>query len=147
MNEKHIPWIVGATGIVSLLVGILLTLQTSHSLKGMEVGKGKVISSVLIGGGKSRGQRIDVHFESKEGKVYRITDTVPSFVEIPDIGQQVEVLYQPGQPQQAQVKNTLVQWFYPIFFSGMGLFLLASSALFFVLFSKLFPPKKALDIG
>ncbi len=92
---------------------------------------GTVIDNV-IGGEDNDVYFPMVQFRSRDGEERRFTASTGSSPPMHNVGEPVEVIYNPDNPDDAQINSTFDLWFGPILCAGLGaIFTLVGMGVFF----------------
>lgn len=133
-------------GFILLLVGSIFTAAgTAVSWRSLQL---------LQGGQKADGVVVSMRHDgdsskpvvkySVDGKEYEVVGTISTKPPSLHVGEQVQVVYRPGDPTYAVIDSFVERWLFPLIFGGIGLLLgsiglLILVAKFFSLFSLLRP--------
>ncbi len=113
-----------AFGVVFLSIGLGLAFWEWAFLRTAQTTAGTVVRLEERTRGEGRGR---VHnyapvFEFEvDGKRHEIVSKVASNPASAAVGDRVEVLYDPANPERAQIKSFLTQWFLPLIFTVLGI--------------------------
>ena len=67
-------------------------------------------------------------FQDAQGRNHTVTSSTGSSRPAYEVGQQVRVLYDPADPQQARLHGFAELWLFPVTFSSIGILCLVLSA-------------------
>jgi len=109
-------------GGLMAIIGIFLYSRTRRFIaKGQEV-KGRVIEMVYSSDSDGGGGYSPVYqFKTLEGQDIEIQDSLSSNPPRFQVGQEIQVLYDPENPRKARIKKWLDLYFMPVLFGGLGL--------------------------
>jgi len=141
MVNEHMDWkriLMGIIGAGVLAGGTYLAYRQYDFLQSAVTAKGRVLE--MVSRSRSKGKTSyapKVSFKTAEGKTVEFTSKLSSSPPSYGVGETVDVLYDPAEPQSAEVKGFLSLWLGPIVLSIMGSFMF-----FFSLFGGRFYRKK-----
>lgn len=124
MSDRQFLWIFGGifagVGAIFLALGLVFLHHTRTFLATAATAPGEVIALERRGG-----YHPVVQFQLPDGEPMRFAGQVGSTPPAYQVGQSVEVLYNPEQPRSARIRSFLELWFVATLFTSMGgLFLL-----------------------
>jgi hypothetical protein len=118
-NSPVVGAVFAIIGIGILMLAIYLyNTQSEFIAKGIKV-PGTVIDNV-IGGEDNDVYFPMVQFKSRDGEERRFTASTGSSPPMHNVGEPVEVIYDPDNPDDAQINSTFDLWFGPILCAGLG---------------------------
>lgn len=104
-------------GIFALVGAVMLTISAFLYFNEQQfLGRAHTTSGVVIEMGESRSSKGSstyypiVEFADNTGKVTRFSSSYSSNPPAYEVGETVEVLYEPGKPAQAEIKGFFSQW-------------------------------------
>ncbi|MCC3773838.1 DUF3592 domain-containing protein [Streptomyces sp. UNOB3_S3] len=120
-----------ATGALCLVIGLIFAGVSVSFLTDAKRARGTVVALDWREdhGGGSRKVRSDdepvaypvIEFTPADGTPRKFRDSAGSNPPSYEVGEQVEVLYRPGSPEDARIKGFLSLWLMPLIFGGIGL--------------------------
>jgi hypothetical protein len=114
--------IFAGVGLVMLSVSGYLFYQENEFLQHAQVGSGTVIA---LGRSTSSKGGVTyypvVSYRTSNGTVEEFSSLVSSNPAAYDVGEKVEVYYDPNRPQSAEIRGFFTQWFVVLIFGGLGL--------------------------
>ncbi|MFH8789208.1 DUF3592 domain-containing protein [Streptomyces roseoverticillatus] len=118
-------------GALCLVAGLIFAGMSVSFLTDAQRARGTVVALDWREdhGGGSRTAHADdapaaypvVEFTSADGTLRKFRDSAGSNPPSYEVGEQVEVLYRPGSPEDARIKGFLSLWLMPLIFGGIGL--------------------------
>jgi cytochrome c oxidase assembly protein Cox11 len=140
---KSMALMIGLTfaviGLVALVIGILWIGSTKERLKTMINHTGTVVEKVRVERpGETANFYPVVEFKTQTGEVFRFEGKTSGPENEYKIGEQVEILYDPQDPQGAMINSWKELWFPSIamMIIGGGMLVLGIASSGIVLFSK-----------
>jgi hypothetical protein len=140
---KSMALMIGLTfaviGLVALVIGILWIRSTKERLKTMINHTGTVVEKVRVERpGETANFYPVVEFKTQTGEVFRFEGKTSGPENEYKIGEQVEILYDPQDPQGAMINSWKELWFPSIamMIIGGGMLVLGIASSGIVLFSK-----------
>jgi cytochrome c oxidase assembly protein Cox11 len=140
---KSMALMIGLTfaviGLVALVIGILWIRSTKERLKTMINHTGTVVEKVRVEHpGETANFYPVVEFKTQTGEVFRFEGKTSGPENEYKIGEQVEILYDPQDPQGAMINSWKELWFPSIamMIIGGGMLVLGIASSGIVLFSK-----------
>jgi len=140
---KSMALMIGLTfaviGLVALVIGILWIRSTKERLKTMINHTGTVVEKVRVERpGETANFYPVVEFKTQTGEVFRFEGKTSGTEYEYKIGEQVEILYDPQDPQGAMINSWKELWFPSIamMIIGGGMLVLGIASSGIVLFSK-----------
>jgi len=128
---RWVTWSVIAFGALFLVVALILTGVTVSFLADAERAKGTVVTLAWRDDhtNSSRKRRANdgpvaypvVEFTSADGTRTTFRSSTGSNPPSYETGEQVEVLYRPGSPEDARIDGFASLWLLPLIFGGIGL--------------------------
>jgi len=120
--KPWILWLFLLIGLAAMGGAAYLTLDTRRFLSAAIAAPGEVIDLIEVRDSDNGSvYRPRVRFQLQDGKSFEFTSTTGSNPAAFDVGEAVEVLYEPARPTGARI-NTLFQlWFAPILLAVLGL--------------------------
>jgi hypothetical protein len=104
------------------LIGVFLFIRTRIFIGKAQEVKGTVIQMVYSHSSEGGGGYSPVYqFKTLEGKAIVIHDSLSSNPPRFQVGQEVDVLYESGNPQKARINKWMNLYFVPVLLGGMGL--------------------------
>ena len=120
-------------GIVLLVVSVLLLLNTKDFLSEAVVTQGTVLELIASRSSDSITYRPVVQFANESGQLVNFTSSTGSNPPSYSPGQQVEVLYRPGERKSPRINSFFSLWGAEAIVAGIGtVFLLAGAILMWV---------------
>ncbi|MBD2596190.1 DUF3592 domain-containing protein [Nostoc spongiaeforme FACHB-130] len=112
-------------GSIFLITGIIIAIDTRSFSKNSIPAQGTVINVVKHKSRDSKGRSSTIYypvikFTANSGKVVEFEAGSGSNPPAYSPGQQVEILYNPQEPESAAIHSWFDLWFLPIMFIGMG---------------------------
>lgn len=113
-------------GAVLLSMAALIYIRTLLFIRTAQHAKGTVIEMVYRrkntrSGGKGGGYLPVYQFKTLDGKKITAKDSLSSNPPRFQVGQQVDVLYNPNNPHDARINQWLNLYFVPVLLGGLGL--------------------------
>ncbi len=118
-------------GIVVLISGIVQVFKVRRQIAGSVKAPGKVFGMGRINGQRGYLYCPQVEFRASNAQTYKFQSEVGSQPPAYKIGQSVQVVYEPADPNQAEIDSFMAMWFMP---GCMVLFALVFSMLGLALF-------------
>jgi hypothetical protein len=118
------------SGGILLCVALILAIKTAHFVFGAAHAPGDVLS--LVPGPKA-GVAPHVRFTAASGSAVEFTSAVASSPPSHRVGEQVMVLYDPANPQHAEIEGFFTLWSPPVAFGAVGLVVLVLGLLGFTM--------------
>ncbi len=100
-------------GLVSFADEIAFSRRSLHA-------DGVVVGLAESTGGRRTMYRAIFTFDV-EGKTHTVTDPSGSRPPSHNVGDRVDVVYDPGRPDEARVNSFMTRWIVPLILTGMGL--------------------------
>jgi hypothetical protein len=114
--------IFSGVGLVMLSVSGFLFYQETHFLADAQVGQGTVIDLQRSESSKGGATYYPVvSYTTRDGKVVTFSSGVSTNPPSYEVGESVEVYYDPQNPNGAEIKGFFSQWFVVLIFGGLGL--------------------------
>lgn len=109
-------------GGLMMLIGVFLFIRTRKFIGKAQEVKGTVIQMVFSQGSDDGGGYAPLYqFKTLDGQDIQVQDSLssnpPRFKE----GQEIQVLYDPGNPRKARIKKWMNLYFVSVLLGGMGL--------------------------
>ena len=109
-----------------MLVGVFLLIRTRLFLSRAQTAKGTVIEMVYrrsssSNGGGGGGYAPVYQFVTSDGQSIVKADSISSNPPRFQVGQEIDVLYESGNPQKARINKWMNLYFVPVLLGGMGL--------------------------
>jgi hypothetical protein len=121
---KIVSWVFSAVGTVLLIASVLLYSSTSRFIANAASAQGKVIDLVRSrsnsGSSSESTYRPVVVFTSPAGRHIEFTSGVGSNPPSHTVGEDVTVLYDPSNPNQARIKSFFSLWFGCVLVLALG---------------------------
>jgi hypothetical protein len=109
-------------GSLMVLIGVFLFIRTRSFIGKAQEVKGIVIQMVYSQGSDDGGGYAPVYqFKTLEGQDIVIHDGLSSNPPRFKVGQEIQVLYDPGNPHKARIKKWMNLYFVSVLLGGMGL--------------------------
>lgn len=132
MNSKNVlGYIFLAIGLLLLVMDLFVARSTSNFISASEKAKGVVIRNDYVGGSRSASYRPIVRFVTAKGRTVEFASGIASSPPSYNESDEVEVLYNPENPQKAEINDFISMWlivmiltFIGTIFSGVGLLVL-----------------------
>ena len=107
------------------LIGVFLFIRTRIFIGKAQEAKGTVIQMVYSrtssSSGSGGGYAPVYQFKTLDGQSIVIQDSLSSNPPRFQVGQEIDVLYEPGNPQKARINKWMNLYFVPVLLGGMGL--------------------------
>ena len=106
------------------LIGVFLFIRTRIFIGKAQAVKGTVIQMVYSRGSSSSGgggYAPVYQFKTLDGQTIVIQDSLSSNPPRFQVGQEIDVLYESGNPQKARINKWMNLYFVPVLLGGMGL--------------------------
>ena len=107
------------------LIGVFLFIRTRIFIGNAQEVKGTVIQMVYSrsssSSGSGGGYAPVYQFRTLEGQTIMIQDSLSSNPPGFQVGQEIDVLYESGNPQKARINKWMNLYFVPVLLGGMGL--------------------------
>lgn len=114
--------IFGLVGGLLVLIGVFLYIRTRIFIGKAQEVKGTVIEMVYSRNSDGDGGFSPVYqFKTLDGQNIVIHDSLSSNPPRFQVGQEVKVLYDPGNPQKARLNKWMNLYFVPVLLAGIGL--------------------------
>lgn len=120
--ELTIGIVFSLVGGLLALIGAFLFIRTRIFMNTAQEVKGTIVRMVWSSGGDGGGGYSPVYqFRTIEGQMIEKQDNLSSNPPMFKEGQVIDVLYQPGNPQNARIKKWMSLYFASLLLGGMGL--------------------------
>ena len=107
------------------LIGVFLLIRTRIFIGKAQEVKGTVMQMVYSrsssSSGSGGGYAPVYQFKTLDGQSIVIQDSLSSNPPRFQVGQEIDVLYEPGNPQKARINKWMNLYFVPVLLGGMGL--------------------------
>jgi len=107
------------------LIGVFLFIRTRIFIGKAQEVKGTVMQMVYSrsssSSGSGGGYAPVYQFKTLDGQSIVIQDSLSSNPPRFQVGQEIDVLYEPGNPQKARINKWMNLYFVPVLLGGMGL--------------------------
>src|SRR3990172_9867487 len=104
------------------LIGVFLFIRTRIFIGKAQEVKGTVIQMVYSHSSEGGGGYAPVYqFKTLDGQTIVIQDSLSSNPPRFQVGQEIDILYEPGNPQKARINKWMNLYFVPVLLGGMGL--------------------------
>ena len=107
------------------LIGVFLFIRTRIFIGNAQEAKGTVIQMVYSrtssSSGSGGGYAPVYQFRTLDGQTIMIHDSLSSNPPRFQVGQEIDVLYESGNPQKARINKWMNLYFVPVLLGGMGL--------------------------
>ena len=107
------------------LIGVFLFIRTRIFIGNAQAAKGTVIQMVYSrtssSSGSGGGYAPVYQFRTLDGQTIMIQDSLSSNPPQFQVGQEIDVLYESGNPQKARINKWMNLYFVPVLLGGMGL--------------------------
>jgi hypothetical protein len=109
-------------GAALFLVGLGFAIQNWSFLRHAEAADGTVTDVVLVHDYQDRSDtyRPVFTFKTRDGATYRVQSEAGSAPSHFQVGQQVDVIFDPKTPDAAQINSIGQLWIFPLVFIGIG---------------------------
>ena len=109
-------------GGLLLAIGVFLFIRTRIFINKAQEVKGTVIQMVYSHSSEGGGGYSPVYqFRTIDGQTIVVTDSLSSNPPMFQVGQTIDVLYDPENPQKARIKKWMNLYFVSLLLGGMGL--------------------------
>ena len=119
--RPYLGYIFVAIGVVLLIIGGLVTWHTVEFKSKAESAEGTVIEMQPRHSDGSTTYAPVVEFETAGGELVTYHSSSSSSPPAYDVGESVEVLYDPNDPSEAKINSFFNLWFLPLLLAGMGI--------------------------
>ena len=132
MSSDLLEIIFSLVGGLLVLIGAFLFVRTRIFIgKAQKAkGKGKVIQMVYFPGENGGGYAPMYQFRTVDGQRIEILDELSTNPPRYQVGQEIDVLYEPGNPEKARINKWLYLYFVPVGLGWMGLILVLMGLIF-----------------
>ena len=121
MNNLCITMIMGLVGGILVLIGFVILMRTRSFMASAQQTKGTVIRMVSSSGSDGISYAPVFQFKSINGATIEVAEKLYSNPPQFKTGQEVDILYDPQDPQHARVNKGFNLYFTPALLGGMGL--------------------------
>ena len=129
-----------AIAVIVLLISLFVYHHSQKFIQSASRAQGTVTRLVKKSDGSDSDSSYPVYtFEDSQGKQHEIYSSSGSYPPAYSVGEKVTVLYQPDDPQNAEMDSFMDKWFFSVMLAGFGLLDLL---LGLVLFTAVFIIKK-----
>ena len=130
MSNDTLGIIFSLIGGLLVLIGVFLFIRTRISIGKAQKTKGKVIQLVYFPGENGGGYAPMYQFRTLDGQSIEILDELTANPPRFQVGQEIDVLYESGNPEKAHINKWLYLYFEPIVLGGMGLIFVLMGLIF-----------------
>lgn len=124
-DELTVGIVFSLVGGLLALIGVFLFIRTRIFIGKAQEAKGTVIQMVYSrtssSSGSGGGYAPVYQFRTFDGQNIVIQDSLSSNPPRFQVGQEIEVLYDPGNPQKARLNKWMNLYFVPLLLGGIGL--------------------------
>jgi Protein of unknown function (DUF3592) len=122
LGPKLLPLLIGLfIGGVFAIIGVMMLRDSVNSVAHMSRGRGQVIDMVVHSGSKGSTYAPVIEYVADNGDTYRFTSDIYSSPPSHQVGDQVDVLYDPVHPIDARENAFLTLWLFPLVFGLPGM--------------------------
>jgi hypothetical protein len=135
--ERFVPGLFSIIGLGLLIASLFIFLNTRSFINSSARATGTVVAHVSVksSGGDTTYAPV-ITFRTPDGQTIEFKSQTSSSSRSPAVGQTVEVLYNPRNPQEASVNSFSSLWLLPIILSGLGAGFFIIGTTVFVVFYK-----------
>lgn len=108
-------------GCLMLAFAVLVLINTKRFIAGAASTQGTVVELIEKRDSDGSTYKPVVRYQAPDGRVITYTASFSSNPPAYDVGEIVEVLYAPDDPQDVKIKGFMSLWFLPTLLGGMGL--------------------------
>ena len=124
-DELTVGIVFSLVGGLLALIGVFLFIRTRIFIGKAQEAKGTVIQMVYSrtssSSGSGGGYAPVYQFRTLDGQTIMIHDSLSSNPPRFQVGQEIDVLYESGNPQKARINKWMNLYFVPVLLGGMGL--------------------------